>query len=62
MKWDEKKQSRTIKDDKWEEKIYTEQCKGNIAKDIIKLRLQLHMWDMKKNYKRKNNHRAHYVK
>ena len=37
--------SRTIKDDKWEGKIYTEQCKGNIAKDIIKIRL--HRWAMK---------------
>ena len=30
-------------------KIYIEQCKGDVAKDIIKIRL--HMWDLKKNYK-----------
>ena len=30
--------------------IYIEQCKGDIVKDIIKIRL--HMWDLKKNYKK----------
>ena len=42
--------TRTIKDDKWERKKYIEQCKGDIVKDIIKIRL--HMWDLKKNYKK----------
>ena len=49
MEWD-KKQLRKIKDDKWERKIYIEQCKGGIVKDIIKIRLN--MWDLKKNYKK----------
>ena len=51
--WDEmgqKTKTRTIKDDKWERKKYIEQCKGDIVKDIIKIRL--HMWDLKKNYKK----------
>ena len=30
-------------------KIYIEQCKGDVAKDIIKIRL--YMWNLKKNYK-----------
>ena len=45
----QKTKSRTIKDDKWERKKYIEQSKGVIVKDIIKIRL--HMWDLKKNYK-----------
>ena len=49
MEWD-KKQLRKIKDDKWERKIYIEQCKGGIVKGIIKIRLN--MWDLKKNYKK----------
>ena len=36
------------KGDKWERKMYIEQCKGDIAKDIIKI--SLHMW---KRIKRK---------
>ena len=28
----------TIKDDKWERKKYIEQCKGDIVKDIIKIK------------------------
>ena len=46
----QKTKTRTIKDDKWERKKYIEQCKGDIVKDIIKIRL--HMWDLKKNYKK----------
>ena len=46
----QKTKSRTIKDDKWERKIYIEQCKEDTVKDIIKIRL--HMWDLKKNYKK----------
>ena len=46
----QKTKTRTIKDDKWERKKYREQCKGDIVKDIIKIRL--HMWDLKKNYKK----------
>ena len=49
MKWD-KKESRTIKDNKQERKKYIEQCKGYTVQDIIKIRL--HMWDLKKNYKK----------
>ena len=40
MKWD-KKESRTIKDDKWERKKYIEQCKGYKVQDIIKIRLHM---------------------
>ena len=46
----QKIKARTIKDDKWERKEYTEQCKGDVVKDIIKIRL--YMWDLKKNYKK----------
>ena len=46
----QKTKSRTIKDDKWERKEYIEQCKGDIAKDIIKI--GLYMWDLKKDYKK----------
>ena len=43
----DKTKSRTIKDDKWEIKAYTEQSKGDVVKGIIKIRL--HTWDLKKN-------------
>ena len=59
----QKTKTRTIKDDEWERKKYIGQCKGDTVKDIIRIRL--HMWDLKKNYKtrkRKNNQCVHYVK
>ena len=46
----QKAKSITIKDDKWEWKICTEQCKGDIVIDIVKIRL--HMWDLNRNYKK----------
>lgn len=46
----QKTKSRTNKDDKWERKKYIEQCKGDIVKDIIKMRL--YMWDLKRNSKK----------
>ena len=46
----QKTKSRIIKYDKWERKKYLEQCKGDIVKDTIKIRL--HMWDLNKNYKK----------
>ena len=46
----EKTKTRAIKDDKWERKKYIKQCKGDVVKDIIKIRL--HMWDLKKNYEK----------
>ena len=47
---EQKTKSRTTKDDKWERKKYREQRRGGMVKDIIKMRL--HMWDLKKNYKK----------
>ena len=46
----QKAKTRTIKDDKQERKKYIEQYKGDIDKDIIKIRL--HIWDFKKNYEK----------
>ena len=46
----QKTKSITIKDDKWEWKICIEQCKGDIVKDIVKIRL--HKWDLKRTYKK----------
>ena len=48
--WDEmgqKTKSRKIKDDKWERKKKN-RCKGDIVKDIIKIRLLL--WGLIQNY------------
>ena len=47
-----KTKSRTICKDQWKRKEYIEICKGDIAKDVMKIRL--HMWDLKMNYKRKD--------
>ena len=47
-----KTKSRTICKDQWKRKEYIEICKGDIAKDVMKIRL--HMWVLKMNYKRKD--------
>ena len=48
---EQKTKTRTIKDDKWERKKYIEQCKGDIVKDIIKIRAT-HVGLLKKNYEK----------
>ena len=46
----DKTKCRTIKDDIWDRKKKIEQCKGDIVKDIIKIKL--HMQDLKMNYRK----------
>ena len=50
MKQDKEQNQRQLKMVNGKGKKYIEQCKEDIVKDIIKIRL--HIWDLRKNYKK----------
>ena len=45
----EKTKCRTIQNDKWQRKQHIKKCESTTIKDIMKIRL--HMWNTKRNYK-----------
>ena len=45
-------------DEKWERKQYIKKCESNTIKDVIKIRL--HMWNTKCNYKRNESQTQHF--